>query len=76
MRKDILSFEETRFYIAETVLAMESLHRHSYIHRRAQLLYRSLGRPLGGATCGGMGSWEALSGVPGLHAEPEDGTCC
>lgn len=35
MRKDILSFEETRFYIAETVLAIESLHRHSYIHRHA-----------------------------------------
>ena len=36
MRKDILTFEETRFYIAETVLAIESLHRHSYIHRCAQ----------------------------------------
>ena len=33
MRKDILSVEETRFYIAETVLAIESIHRHSYIHR-------------------------------------------
>lgn len=35
MRKDILSVEETRFYIAETVLAIESIHRHSYIHRYA-----------------------------------------
>ncbi len=38
MRKDILTFEETRFYIAETILAIESLHKHSYIHRRAELL--------------------------------------
>ncbi|KAK9825923.1 hypothetical protein WJX81_007164 [Elliptochloris bilobata] len=33
MRKDILSEEETRYYIAETALALESIHRHSYIHR-------------------------------------------
>lgn len=33
MRKDILSVEETRFYIAETILALESIHRHNYIHR-------------------------------------------
>lgn len=36
MRKDILSYEETRFYMAESVLAIESLHRNSYIHRQAQ----------------------------------------
>ena len=35
MRKDILSYEETRFYMAESVLAIESLHRNSYIHRQA-----------------------------------------
>jgi hypothetical protein len=33
MRKDILTEEETRFYIAETVLALESIHTHHYIHR-------------------------------------------
>ena len=33
MRKDILSVEETQFYIAETILALESIHRHNYIHR-------------------------------------------
>ena len=33
MRKDILSVEETRFYIAETILALESIHKHNYIHR-------------------------------------------
>jgi serine/threonine kinase 38 len=27
MRKDILSEEETRFYIAETVLGLEAIHR-------------------------------------------------
>lgn len=35
MRKDILSEEEARFYAAETVLAIESIHAHNYIHRRA-----------------------------------------
>ncbi len=35
MRKDILSEEVTRFYIAETVLALESIHRRNYIHRCA-----------------------------------------
>eukprot|EP00201_Polytomella_parva_P023273 CAMPEP_0175045356 /NCGR_PEP_ID=MMETSP0052_2-20121109/4366_1 /TAXON_ID=51329 ORGANISM="Polytomella parva, Strain SAG 63-3" /NCGR_SAMPLE_ID=MMETSP0052_2 /ASSEMBLY_ACC=CAM_ASM_000194 /LENGTH=525 /DNA_ID=CAMNT_0016308855 /DNA_START=48 /DNA_END=1625 /DNA_ORIENTATION=+ len=33
MRKDILSEEETRFYIAETLLAIESIHKAGYIHR-------------------------------------------
>ena len=41
MRKDILSYEETRFYMAETVLAIEALHKNNYIHRQAlpRLLY-------------------------------------
>lgn len=33
MRKDILSEEESRFYIAETILAVESVHNLNYIHR-------------------------------------------
>lgn len=33
MRKDILSEEEARFYCAQTVLAIESIHQHNYIHR-------------------------------------------
>ena len=33
MRKDILSEEESRFYIAETILAIESVHKMGYIHR-------------------------------------------
>lgn len=33
MRKDTLTENEARFYVAETVLAIESIHKHSYIHR-------------------------------------------
>ena len=33
MRKDVLSEEESRFYIAETILAIESVHSVNYIHR-------------------------------------------
>lgn len=37
MRKDVLSEEETRFYVAETVLAIESIHKSNYIHRWTSL---------------------------------------
>ncbi|CAN8270960.1 unnamed protein product [Cochlearia groenlandica] len=33
MRKDTLTDDEAKFYVAETVLAIESIHRHNYIHR-------------------------------------------
>jgi len=33
MEKDILSEEESRFYIAETILAVENVHSLDYIHR-------------------------------------------
>ncbi|KAL9686489.1 hypothetical protein QQ045_023949 [Rhodiola kirilowii] len=33
MRKDILTDYEAKFYIAETILAIESIHKHNYIHR-------------------------------------------
>lgn len=33
MEKDILSEDESRFYIAETILAVESVHKLNYIHR-------------------------------------------
>eukprot|EP00249_Psilotum_nudum_P019183 c27130_g1_i1 orf=629-2332(+) len=33
MRKDTLPEVETCFYIAESVLAIESIHKHNYIHR-------------------------------------------
>lgn len=38
MRKDTLTEEEARFYIGETVLAIESIHRHNYIHRSVTAL--------------------------------------
>ncbi|KAJ4880012.1 hypothetical protein Rs2_37066 [Raphanus sativus] len=37
MRKDILTEDEARFYIGETVLAIESIHKHNYIHRSAKI---------------------------------------
>jgi serine/threonine kinase 38 len=33
MEKDILSEEESRFYIAETIMAVETVHSLNYIHR-------------------------------------------
>ncbi|KAK8677789.1 hypothetical protein V6N13_143312 [Hibiscus sabdariffa] len=33
MRKDILTDDEARFYVTETILAIESIHEHNYIHR-------------------------------------------
>ena len=33
MEKDILTEDESRFYIAETILAIESVHALNYIHR-------------------------------------------
>ncbi|KAJ6737594.1 SERINE/THREONINE-PROTEIN KINASE [Salix viminalis] len=33
MRKDTLTEEEARFYVGETILAIESIHKHNYIHR-------------------------------------------
>ena len=33
MKKDILSEEEVRFYVAETVLGIDSIHQLGFIHR-------------------------------------------
>lgn len=33
MKKDILTESESRFYIAEIVLAVDSIHKANYIHR-------------------------------------------
>lgn len=38
IRKDILSEHEVRFYIAETVLALEAIHAKGYLHRHAPAL--------------------------------------
>lgn len=36
MRKDTLTEYEAKFYVGEAVLAIESIHRHNYIHRFAE----------------------------------------
>ncbi|KAH8958653.1 hypothetical protein BDL97_06G036600 [Sphagnum fallax] len=33
MRKDTLTEDEARFYVGQAVLAIESIHKHNYIHR-------------------------------------------
>ena len=33
MRRDTLTEDETRFYIAQTVLALETVHAANFIHR-------------------------------------------
>ncbi|XP_024389748.1 uncharacterized protein [Physcomitrium patens] len=33
MRKDTLTEDEARFYVGQCVLAIESIHKHNYIHR-------------------------------------------
>lgn len=33
MREDTLTENVARFYIAQSVLAIESIHKHNYIHR-------------------------------------------
>lgn len=43
MRKDTLTEDEARFYVAETVLAIESIHKHNYIHRYAVVCFLILG---------------------------------
>ena len=47
MKKDTLSEECTQFYIAETALAIESIHKLSFIHRDLKFVARSSG-PDGG----------------------------
>ncbi|XP_024388859.1 uncharacterized protein [Physcomitrium patens] len=33
MRKDTLTEDEARFYVAQSILAIQSIHKHNYIHR-------------------------------------------
>lgn len=33
MKKDILSEQEAKFYMAESILAVETVHKMNYIHR-------------------------------------------
>lgn len=41
MRKDTLTEYESRFYIAETILAIESIHKHNYIHRSVHTYFHT-----------------------------------
>jgi serine/threonine kinase 38 len=43
MRKDTLTEEEARFYVGETVLAIEAIHKHNYIHRYVFRTYKWYG---------------------------------
>lgn len=36
MKKDILNENEARFYVAEAVLAIETIHKHNYAHRSVE----------------------------------------
>ena len=36
MKKDTLSEEAAQFYMAETALAIESIHKLGFIHRQAE----------------------------------------
>lgn len=41
MREDVLSEDVACFYIAESILAIQSIHQHNYIHRYAELFIMS-----------------------------------
>ena len=41
MRKDTLTEDEARFCVGQTVLAIESIHKHNYIHRSCIHLFLS-----------------------------------
>lgn len=41
MREDILSEDVARFYMAESILAIQSIHQHGYVHRYMYILSHS-----------------------------------
>jgi len=42
MREDILSEDVARFYIAESILAIHSIHQHNYVHRYVDIVIKEL----------------------------------
>ena len=42
MREDILSEDVARFYIAESILAIQSIHQHNYVHRYVDIVIKEL----------------------------------
>lgn len=38
MREEVLTETIAKFYIAQAVLAIESIHKHNYIHRSANII--------------------------------------
>ena len=46
MKKEILTEDESRFYIAETILSIESVHKVNYIHRDFNQLKSELDKKL------------------------------
>ncbi len=41
MRKDTLTEDEARFYVGQAILAIESIHKHNYIHRCFLLFFHT-----------------------------------
>ncbi|KAI7730458.1 hypothetical protein M8C21_000928 [Ambrosia artemisiifolia] len=52
MRKDTLNEDEARFYVAETVLAIESIHKHNYVHSTLEDTDFSTGDNASGSSTG------------------------
>ncbi|TQD74876.1 hypothetical protein C1H46_039581 [Malus baccata] len=74
MRKDTLTEDEARFYIGETILAIESIHKHNYIHNSSSDCDDDEGRG-GGGEAGGTGASFGGGGDMGCGSGGADGTC-
>lgn len=58
MKYDILTEEQTRFYIAETALAIWSVHQLNYVHRDLKPVRLDRNTHASGADWGGIGAGE------------------
>lgn len=65
MRKDVLTEEEARFYTAETVLAIDSIHQRGYIHRCACPSLHFSEQPCPASWVQRvLGAWQSLADLP------------